>query len=33
VNRYEQDLDLIVELGLNSYRLSVEWARIEPERG
>jgi len=32
-NRYEQDLDLIVELGLNSYRLSVEWARIEPERG
>jgi beta-glucosidase len=32
-NRYEQDLDLIVELGLNSYRLSVEWARIEPQRG
>lgn len=32
-NRYEQDLDLVVELGLNSYRLSVEWARIEPQRG
>jgi beta-glucosidase len=32
-NRYEQDLDLIVELGLNSYRLSIEWARIEPQRG
>jgi len=32
-NRYEQDLDLIAELGLNSYRLSVEWARIEPQRG
>jgi beta-glucosidase len=32
-NRYEQDLDLIVGLGLNSYRLSVEWARIEPQRG
>ncbi len=32
-NRYEEDLDLIVELGLNSYRLSVEWARIEPQRG
>ena len=32
-NRYEQDLDLIVELGLNAYRLSVEWARVEPQRG
>ena len=32
-NRYEEDLDLIVELGLNSFRLSVEWARIEPEQG
>jgi len=32
-NRYEEDLDLLVELGLNSYRLSVEWARIEPQRG
>jgi len=32
-NRYEQDLDLIVDLGLNSYRLSVEWARIEPQHG
>ncbi len=31
-NRYEEDLDLIAELGLNSYRLSVEWARIEPQR-
>jgi beta-glucosidase len=30
-NRYEEDLDLIVEFGLNSFRLSVEWARIEPE--
>ncbi len=32
-NRYEQDLDFVVELGLNSYRFSVEWARIEPQRG
>ena len=32
-NRFEEDLDLIVELGLNSYRFSVEWARIEPQRG
>ena len=32
-NRFEEDLDLIAELGLNSYRFSVEWARIEPEQG
>lgn len=32
-NRYEEDLDLIVQFGLNSFRLSVEWARIEPEHG
>jgi beta-glucosidase len=30
-NRYEEDLDLTAEFGLNSFRLSVEWARIEPE--
>jgi len=32
-NRYEEDLDLIVELGLDSFRLSIEWARIEPSQG
>jgi beta-glucosidase len=32
-NRYEEDLDLIATFGLNSYRFSVEWARIEPQRG
>lgn len=32
-NRYEEDLDLLVKLGLNSFRLSVEWARIEPHQG
>jgi beta-glucosidase len=32
-HRYEEDLDFIVGLGLNSYRFSVEWARIEPQRG
>jgi beta-glucosidase len=32
-NRYEEDLDLIVQFGLNSFRLSVEWTRIEPEHG
>jgi beta-glucosidase len=32
-NRYEEDLDILASLGLNAFRLSVEWARIEPERG
>src|ERR1700677_1790106 len=32
-HRYEEDLDILVSLGLNSFRLSVEWARIEPEQG
>ena len=27
------DLDLVAEMGLNSFRFSVEWARIEPEPG
>ena len=30
---YEQDFDLVKELGHNAHRLSVEWARIEPEEG
>jgi beta-glucosidase len=32
-NRYEQDLDLVSSFGLNSFRFSVEWARIEPANG
>ncbi len=31
--RWEEDLDLVRGLGLNSYRLSIEWSRIEPEPG
>ncbi len=27
------DLDLVKSIGLNSYRFSLEWARIEPEPG
>lgn len=27
------DLDLVKAIGLNSYRFSIEWARIEPEPG
>lgn len=30
---YEKDLDLAKNIGLNAYRFSVEWQRIEPERG
>ena len=32
-HRYDEDLDILASLGLNSFRLSVEWARIEPEQG
>jgi beta-glucosidase len=30
---WRTDLDLVKSLGLNSYRFSLEWARIEPEPG
>jgi beta-glucosidase len=30
---YEEDFDLAKKLGHNSHRLSIEWARIEPEEG
>jgi len=32
-HRYEQDFDIAKELGHTAHRLSVEWARIEPEDG
>ncbi|MEW9049977.1 MAG: family 1 glycosylhydrolase [Neobacillus sp.] len=32
-NRYKQDIELMASLGLNSYRFSIEWSRIEPEQG
>ncbi|KQR66020.1 family 1 glycosylhydrolase [Frigoribacterium sp. Leaf172] len=32
-NRWPEDLDILASLGLNSYRFSLEWSRIEPERG
>jgi beta-glucosidase len=31
--RYASDLDMAQELGLNAYRLSLEWARVEPHPG
>lgn len=32
-HRYEEDFDLAKSLGHSAHRLSVEWARIEPEEG
>ena len=32
-NRYEEDIKLLAGAGLNAYRFSIEWARIEPEEG
>lgn len=31
--RYEKDIKLMADAGLNAYRFSIEWARIEPEEG
>lgn len=32
-NRYEEDIRLLARAGLNAYRFSIEWARIEPREG
>ncbi|MFD6178553.1 MULTISPECIES: glycoside hydrolase family 1 protein [unclassified Isoptericola] len=32
-HRYGEDMRLLADAGLNSYRFSLEWARIEPEKG
>lgn len=32
-NRYSDDIALMAGLGYNSYRFSIEWARVEPEQG
>ena len=31
-HRYEEDIKLMAQAGLNAYRFSIEWARIEPEK-
>lgn len=33
LTRYPQDLALLAEVGLNCYRFSVEWSRVEPRPG
>lgn len=32
-NRYSEDIKLMKKAGLNAYRFSIEWARIQPEEG
>ncbi len=32
-NRYEEQLDLAAALGCDTFRLGLEWARVEPEEG
>ena len=32
-NRWREDVALVASLGVNAYRFSVEWARVEPEPG
>jgi beta-glucosidase len=33
VHRYPEDIAHLAELGLNCYRFSIEWSRIEPQPG
>jgi beta-glucosidase len=33
LNRWDQDVAIVKALGLNCYRFSVEWSRIEPTEG
>lgn len=30
---YEQDIAMLASFGLNTFRFSIEWARVEPEQG
>ncbi len=32
-NRYKEDIKTLADAGLNAYRFSIEWARIEPKEG
>lgn len=32
-NRWEEDVELVASLGLDNYRFTVEWSRLEPEPG
>lgn len=32
-NRYRVDFDIVKGLGLNAFRFTIEWSRVEPEEG
>jgi beta-glucosidase len=32
-NRWEEDVELVTDLGFDNYRFSIEWSRIEPAPG
>lgn len=32
-NRWQEDIDLMAQMGLQIYRFGIEWSRIEPQRG
>lgn len=32
-HRWREDIDIVAELGLDTYRFSLEWSRIEPAEG
>jgi beta-glucosidase len=32
-NLYKQDFDILQKLGLNAFRFTIEWSRLEPEEG
>ncbi|MGI8387562.1 glycoside hydrolase family 1 protein [Robertmurraya sp. P23] len=32
-HRFREDIKLLVDAGLNTYRFTIEWARIEPSKG
>mmetsp|Transcript_45182 Transcript_45182/g.38087 ORF Transcript_45182/g.38087 Transcript_45182/m.38087 type:complete len:80 (-) Transcript_45182:369-608(-) len=33
IDVFKKDLALAKDLGINSYRLSIEWSRVEPKEG
>jgi beta-glucosidase len=32
-NKYKEDISLMKDLGVNSYRFSIEWSKVEPVQG
>lgn len=32
-HRFKEDIDILAQHGMNSYRFSIEWARVEPKKG